>query len=77
MDGYNESTATGFRCGQYANDIGCIVNCPVDFSQIRNGSVCELGLLVGDDNVVLLYNANTARDRKINKWERTQTYNIL
>lgn len=51
MVGCNENTEADCGCGEYANDIGCIVNRAIAFSQVRNGAVCELGVLAGDDYV--------------------------
>ena len=55
MVGYNENAEAHCGCGEYVNDLGCIINCPVDISQVRNGSVCELGVLDRDDSVELYY----------------------
>ena len=55
MVGYNENAEAHCGCGEYVNDPGCIVNCPVDISQVRNGAVCELGVLDRDDSVEIYY----------------------
>lgn len=53
MVGYNESTEADCGCSEYANDVGCIVNRPVDISQVWNGTVCKLDILDRDDSVGL------------------------
>ena len=55
MVGYNESSEADCSCGEYADDAGCIVNRPVDFGQVWNGTVCELGLLGRNDYIGLQY----------------------
>ena len=55
MDGYDESSEADCCCCEYADDAGCIVNCKMDFSQVWNGAVCELGLLGRDDYIGVQY----------------------
>jgi hypothetical protein len=53
--GCNENTEADCGCSEYANDIGCIVNRAIAFSQVRNGAVCELGVLAWHDYVGVHY----------------------
>jgi hypothetical protein len=53
--GYNESSEADCICSEYADNVGCIVNCPVDFSQVWIGTVCKLGLLGRDDYIGVQY----------------------
>jgi len=53
--GYNENAEAHCGCSEYADDVGCIVNRPLDISQVWNGTVCKLGVLDRYDSIGLEY----------------------